>query len=347
MFDGSVVIVRRGEAAPPELTQLRQRLLSRLGTERPAWPRVAKNASGYALDAFLPTGDGVDLLVGSEGTLGIVTEVRLRLAPQPPERAMVLLPMPDRQDLPHAVDLARAIRAAACEFFDGRFLDMAGLRTRVDTAGLVADAPALVLLELEGHQDEVEQGLRRSATFAGDLGVPVRVGRSAEERTRLWAIRHSASPVVAAQAARGLVSMQFIEDSVVRVDLLPAYLSGIEVILTEEQTDAVVFGHTGDGNVHVNPLVDVTHGDWRDKVRRILNRTVDLVVELGGTLSGEHGDGRLRGSFHLRIFGEPVADAFRHVKETLDPRGILNPGAVVPLPGQDPLEGITPLRRYR
>ncbi|HKJ01637.1 MAG TPA: FAD-linked oxidase C-terminal domain-containing protein, partial [Longimicrobiales bacterium] len=178
-----------------------------------------------------------------------------------------------------------------------------------------------------------------------DLGVSLRVGRSQEERAWLWAIRHSASPVVAAQASRGLVSMQFVEDSVVRDGRLPSYLSGIEEILKEEQTDAVVFGHAGDGNVHVNPLVDVTRHDWRDTVRRILHGTVELVADLGGTLSGEHGDGRLRGAFHPRIFGEPVADAFRRVKSTLDPAGILNPGVIVPLPGQDPLDGITPLRR--
>ena len=345
--DGTVATLKRGEAPTPSSRDLRSLLLNSLGTETPRWPAVAKNSSGYALDAFLPSGDLVDLLVGSEGTLCLVTEVRLRLAPEPPDRALALLPLPQRNDLPPAVALAGRVGAAACEFFDRAFLDLSGLRTRADTADLVGQAPALVLLELEGSPDAVEVGLADVATFAGDLGVPVRVGRSPEECHRLWAVRHSASPVVAARAAQGLVSMQFIEDSVVRVDRLPAYLAGLDAILAEERTDAVVFGHAGDGNVHVNPLVDVTRPTWRATVRRILERTVDLVADLEGTLSGEHGDGRLRGTFHPRIFGEPVATAFRQVKGTLDPHGILNSGVVVPLPGQDPLAGLSPIRRER
>lgn len=347
LADGSVVTLRRNEAQPPEFQCLRQDLSSMLGTAEPEWPPVAKNSSGYALDRFLGSGNGVDLLVGSEGTLGVVTAARLRLAPQPEGRALMLLPLPLREGLPQAVEFARLVNAVACEFFDRRFLDIAGLRTAASTRELVGGASALLLLEFEGSDDEVEEGLRDAATFARNLGVPFRLGRSEEERKHLWAVRHSASPIVAAQAAQGLVSMQFIEDSVVRADRLPDYLAGLDVILEEERTDAVVFGHAGEGNVHVNPLVDVTREDWRQTVRTILERTVDVVAGLNGTLSGEHGDGRLRGTFHPRIFGEPIARAFRHVKESLDPRGILNPGVVVPLPGQDPLQGLTPLRRVR
>ena len=164
---------------------------------------------------------------------------------------------------------------------------------------------------------------------------------------RLWSVRHAASPVIQSRASEGLVSMQFIEDSVVRADRVPDYLRGLGQILEQEETDAVMFGHAGDGNVHVNPLVDVRRPDWRDRVRRILEATVDLVAGLEGTLSGEHGDGRLRGPFHPRIWGETLTGAFGRVKATLDPHGIFNPGAVVPLPGQDPLAGLTRERRSR
>jgi FAD/FMN-containing dehydrogenase len=343
--DGTVADLRRDAPPPERLQRLHTALVDALGTDRPAWPEVAKNSSGYALDAFLPHVDPVDLLVGSEGTLGIVTEARLRVAIKPATSVLVLLPLPDRTSLPEAVSVARGLGATACEFFDRRFLDIAGLRTREDTAGFVGDAEALVLIELAGPGEAVRHAEAGLATLGRDLGVSMRIGCTPAEREALWSVRHSASPVVASRAADGLVSMQFIEDSVVRFDHLPAYLEGLDLILEEEQTDAVVFGHAGDGNVHVNPLVDVTLPDWRERVRRILLRTVDLVSGLGGTLSGEHGDGRLRGTFHPRIFGDTVAQAFRVVKETLDPAGILNPGVVVPVPGQDPLEGLTPTGR--
>jgi FAD/FMN-containing dehydrogenase len=138
--------------------------------------------------------------------------------------------------------------------------------------------------------------------------------------------------------------MQFIEDSVVPPGRLVEYLRALEGILDRENTEAVMFGHAGDGNVHVNPLVDVRTPGWRARVRRILEATVDLVAELGGTLSGEHGDGRIRAPFLERIWGPSLAAAFRQVKRSLDPAGVLNPGVVVPLPGQDPLRGLTPHR---
>jgi FAD/FMN-containing dehydrogenase len=303
---------------------------------------VRKNASGYALDHFLPAGSGVDLLVGSEGTLGFVTSVRLRLLPLPVECALLLLTLPDGATLAPAVRAADAADATACEFFARRFLDLSGLRQRTDLAAGLADAPALLLVELAGAAEEVEARVEVMRAFAQTLEAPVLEARSAEERARLWRIRHAASPVVAAAAESGRVSMQFVEDSVVHPDHLDAYLGGMEALLTLEETDAVMFGHAGDGNVHLNPLMDVRRRDWRARARRILEGTVELVSELGGTLSGEHGDGRIRAPFHERIFGPSFARAFRAVKEALDPRAILNPGVVVAEPGQDPLAGLSP-----
>jgi FAD/FMN-containing dehydrogenase len=108
-----------------------------------------------------------------------------------------------------------------------------------------------------------------------------------------------------------------------------------------------MFGHAGDGNVHVNPLVEVRREGWRERVRRILDATAELVASLGGTLAGEHGDGRIRAPYLDVIWAPALAAAFREVKETLDPRGVLNPGVVVPLPDQDPLDGLSPEPRRR
>ena len=125
-------------------------------------------------------------------------------------------------------------------------------------------------------------------------------------------------------------------------DALGAYLSGLEEILRAADTDAVIFGHAGDANIHVNPLLDVRRSSWRDAARAILMDTVDLVADLGGTLSGEHGDGRLRAPFVERIWGPKLTACFEKTKATLDPAGILNPGVIIPCPNQDPLEGLWP-----
>jgi len=250
--------------------------------------------------------------------------------------------VPEMSTLSDAVAAATEAGASACEFFAGRFLDVSGAREDAELGPIVGGAPAVLLVEVEGDPDAIASGAARIRRFADALGVRVAEAGRPAERARLWALRHAASPVIAARARDGLVSMQFIEDSVVRPDLLGVYLEGLGEILAREETDAVMFGHAGDGNVHVNPLIDVRRPDWRARVRRILEATVDLVAGLGGTLTGEHGDGRIRAPYHGRIFGERTAGVFRTIKATLDPDGILNPGVVVPLPGQDPLQGLSP-----
>jgi FAD/FMN-containing dehydrogenase len=177
--------------------------------------------------------------------------------------------------------------------------------------------------------------------------LPVPGGRATnpEEARELWRLRKAASPIIAREAGQGRISTQFIEDSVVPVSRLGDYLSGLDRILNAARLDAVIFGHAGDGNVHVNPLVEIHRPDWEEQVRTVLDQVVDLVASLGGTLAGEHGDGRLRAPFMERIWGAELGRAFQSVKETLDPAGILNPGVVVPLPGQDPLEGLSPRAR--
>lgn len=344
LADGTLARLKR-ERPEVRFSALRDEILGMGGMSDPAWPKVRKNSSGYALDAFLPKGDPVALMVGSEGTLGIVTGARLRLAREPETRALAALPVRELDTLDLVVAEGRRLGASACEFFGRRFLDVAGLRSAPPVADLVGGAPALILLEVEGTPDEVAQHLDSLEALARRLRVPLKAGRKQPEMDRLWRIRHAASPVVAAQADQGLVSMQFIEDSVVPDGCLSRYLLGLDTILGDEETDAVVFGHAGDGNVHVNPLVDVGRADWRARVARILERTVELVASLGGTLSGEHGDGRIRAPFHERIFGADAARAFRAVKTRLDPSGTLNPGVIVPGVDHDPLLGLTPRRR--
>jgi FAD/FMN-containing dehydrogenase len=134
--------------------------------------------------------------------------------------------------------------------------------------------------------------------------------------------------------------MQFIEDGVVPIARLADYVRLLRSTLARHRLPAVIFGHAGDGNLHVNPLVDVREPGWRDTVEAVLLEIADGVAALGGTLSGEHGDGRLRAPLLERIWGEEMVGLFRTVKEAFDPHGILNPGVILPLAGQRPLDGL-------
>jgi FAD/FMN-containing dehydrogenase len=343
LSDGSIRRFERSAAVSLDaaFSGLHRGLVRDLGAARPtAWPAVRKNSSGYALDRFLPSGDPVDLLVGSEGTLGFIVGARLRLAPLPPKEVVALLALPTRDAFPAVLARAEEAKAAAVEFFGARFLDVSGLRHSPETSGIAGSASALMLIGLGGEEELVSDGLDVLLELASDLGTPLVAAKTADERARFWGLRHAASPAIAACAEDGLVSMQFIEDSVLPPARLGEYLEVLQEILRSEEMDAVVFGHAGDANVHVNPLVDVRTSDWREKARRILEQTVDEVARLGGTLSGEHGDGRVRAPFLQRMWGADLARSFGRVKDVLDPHGIFNPGVVIPLPSQDPLEGI-------
>ncbi len=345
LADGSTAQLTRRPGGETPFGELHRNVERSWGTRiRESWPAVRKNSSGFALDHFLPAGDPVSLLVGSEGALGIVTRARMRLAPEPADRAVVLVSLPSLDALTAVSEAAAGAGAAACEFFGRRFIEIGGLTTSREVEGLVEGAAALMMVELDDQHLPLADAIAGFIAAIDDMGLVSRVAREPAERQRIWALRHAASPAVAARAAEGLVSMQFIEDGVVPQQALPEYLVGLRAILDREETDAVMFGHAGDGNVHVNPLIDVRRAEWRDRVARILDHTVDLVVRLGGTLSGEHGDGRLRSPFHPRVWGGELDAAFRFVKKSLDPRGILNPGVVVAVPGQDPLAGLSPRR---
>lgn len=338
--DGSRSSLPDADGGPPWAPGLAAELAARVGSPTPhGWPRVRKNSSGYALDRFLPRGDALQLVVGSEGTLGLVVGVTLRLVPHPPGRAVLLVTLPSLDLIPEAAAAAGAAGASACELFGRRLLEMAA---RGGHALPVGDrgAEALVLFEVEGDADAVARGTAELRRWAVGHGLDTLEAADEEGRARLWEVRHAASPLIAAATERGLRSTQFIEDSVVPVESVPAYLRGLDEILARGDMDAVVFGHAGDGNIHVNPLVPVGTPGWRDRVRTVLEETVGLVARLGGTLSGEHGDGRLRAPYLDRIWPAPLSAAFRSVKARLDPTGILNPGVIVPLPGQDPLDGL-------
>jgi FAD/FMN-containing dehydrogenase len=134
--------------------------------------------------------------------------------------------------------------------------------------------------------------------------------------------------------------MQFIEDGAVPVAKLPDYVKGVTQALSKREVSGVIFGHAGDAHVHVNPLIDVRQSDWREKVSGLLEDIVALTSRLGGTLAGEHGDGRLRTPLLDRVWHKDALRAFALVKKAFDPANIFNPGVKIPLANQKALEDI-------
>jgi FAD/FMN-containing dehydrogenase len=335
--DGRLRRLRRGDVPDPEMFTLHDELLAGLSVPF-EWPEVRKNASGYALDRFLETVDPLDLWIGSEGTLGVITAVHLRTFPRWRARGAALIGVPQRADLPRIAAEAGAIGATACEWFGARLLELGGLGHDSRLDGLDRTC-GVCLVEVVGESaDEVENAIDRLIAESTEFGG-IRTTTDPDRVEAFWSLRHDASPRIEAHAGAGRRSTQFIEDCVVPLDALPAWLDGLDSILGTYGVDAVLFGHVGDGNVHVNPLLELGDPDWRTTARAVLDEVVDLVAGCGGTLSGEHGDGRLRAPYLERIWGAPTVRAFRRVKTTFDPTGIFNPGVILPESSQDPLEG--------
>jgi FAD/FMN-containing dehydrogenase len=315
--------------SPPDLSRLLPRspaLLSR-------WPKVRKNSFGYALDEYYRSGDALDLVVGAEGTLGIVTAVDWRLDPAPPCRAGVRILLGGYAELPALVSDLLALEVSALELLDRTFLDV--VRRGEPTVPL-PDVEAVLLVEIEAAS---ESKLRRAAEAAvraarpRAIGVDIAISGAGTER--LWRLRHAASPILARLPPERR-SLQVVEDGCVPVARLGDYIAAVRRAAAGCEIPVVLFGHAGDGNLHVNALPDITRAGWEERLRELYERVTDAVIGLGGVPSGEHGAGRLRSGLLERVYGPEIVQLFCVVKRSFDPLGILNPGVILPS-GDPPL----------
>jgi FAD/FMN-containing dehydrogenase len=350
--DGARATIRRGAELPTQaktvaaIRRFSTQAMSTIFTTAMAEPiarirhaGVRKESSGYALVDFARTGDLVDLFVGSEGTLALIIGVELQLADVPAGRRSVCAGFPTLEAAVDASTRAAALGAATCELLDKTFLDL--VRTSAPERRVPADVEALLLLDAEATTQAEADALAASiVTVFESLGATgLTQAASPADIEALWQIRHAASPILNTMTHVG-TSMQFIEDGCVPPLALPEYVRGVRGIMEHHGFPGVIFGHAGDANVHVNPLVDVTKPGWRDRVSAALDEVVTLTSVLGGTLAGEHGDGRLRTPLLTRVWANDALVLFDLVKKCFDPRGIFNPGVKVALPGQQPIGDI-------
>jgi FAD/FMN-containing dehydrogenase len=293
------------------------------------FPKTRKNSSGYALDAYLASGDVLDLIIGAEGTLGIVSEIEWRLDHIPPFRAGLRVHLASLDRLSDLVIALNRCEPSALELLDRTFLELIG----AGTWGGVSDGfvpEAILLVELERSDPEALQEVLAAASEAiQPWATSIERAYSPPEAERLWAIRHAASPILAG-LPEDRRSLQVIEDACVPVERMGEYIRIVRRAAAERDLPVVMFGHAGDGHIHVNLLPDVGQTGWKEAITGILEEVTDAVVRLGGTPSGEHGDGRLRADALAKVYGSEIVDLFRLVKLSFDPLGILNPGVILP-----------------
>ena len=274
-----------------------------------------KDATGYDL---------THLLVGSEGTLALIVEATLKLAPRPHAQAGLRAFYRDAAAAAAAVArlMTRPQVPAMLEFMDRSAI---ALLRRNGTD--VADAGAMLLVEADGDDDTLLPALQALADAAeGDGLVSLDVATDGSARDRLWAARRALSP-----ALRTIAPGKINEDVVVPVSRIPDLVAGVEALAAEFALPIVAFGHAGNGNLHVNIMYHPDDPAEDARARAALERLFALVLALGGTLSGEHGIGVAKRDWMDRAFDPPTLAAMRAIKAALDPDGILNPGKVLPL----------------
>ena len=282
--------------------------------------KMVKNVTGYDLRA---------LFTGSEGTLGTVTEITLRLLPKP---KFVRTAMATYAAIDDAAQSVTAIMAAGLSPTSIELLDNLTMRCveEFSPAGLPLDADAILLFGVDGnHEAALDDDLRRIEALALANGASeIRLARSQDESDRLWAARRVIAPALARKRPHRLG-----EDISIPRSAIPAMIARIRGIARERELLIPVFGHAGDGNLHPNILCDRSDPAEMRRVREAAREIFEAAIALGGTLSGEHGIGLLKKQFMEMDVGAEGLRVMRAIKSALDPLGIMNPGKIFPEPG--------------
>lgn len=267
------------------------------------------------------------LLIGSEGTLAIITEATLKLTPLAESRRTLQAIYSDIHAAADAVSriMAQPVTPCALEFMDGTAIDM--VRNYSDL-GLPKDARALLMIEVDGPLAGIEASVAQVSAAARGAGcIQVDVAQTDDEVARLWRTRKALSP-----ALRNVAPKKINEDVVVPVSRIPALIGGLEQLAAQFGITIVNFGHAGNGNIHVNLLVDPDDAGQMAAANPCLDAVFDLVLSLDGSLSGEHGIGWVKRDFVSRELDATSLRLMAAIKRQFDPDGILNPGVGFPDP---------------
>ena len=299
------------------------------------YPTILRRVSGYNLDEPLDTAgfNMARFVVGSEGTLLTITEAKLRIVPRPKLTALAVLHFHELIESMEATVATLEMEPAAVELIGGLIIRQA--RTNLQYSRMMdfvdGDPEAILLVELTGDS-EAELGARLDALDErmkrSGLGYAMRRLIDPEEQARVWAVRKAGLGLMM-NVPGDAKPLPFVEDTAVAPEALPEYVRRFEEIVRENGTTAGYYGHASVGCLHIRPLIDLKLEEGVDRMVSIATQVSDLVLEFGGAMSGEHGDGLVRSVWIEKMFGPKLYNAFREVKRAFDPAGIMNPGKIV------------------
>lgn len=313
-----------------------------------AKPKVSKNSTGYNLwDIWdRETFDLTKLFVGSQGTLGITTGIKVKLVKEKNFSGLLVLYLDDIALLPELVNTVVPTQPESFEAFDDhtmklalrfipKFMEILGWRGTLDMGitflpqllqFLLFGIPKFTLLvEYEGEtQAEVETKLEKLKASIEKFNLRTRLAKNKREAQKYWVIRRESFNLLR-KNIKDKHTAPFIDDLIVPPAQLPEFFPQLTKILDENELLYTIAGHMGDGNFHIIPLMDLRIKSEREKIPTVAKKVNELVFQYGGSMSGEHNDGMIRGPFLEEMYGEEVFALFKKTKEIFDPQNIFNP----------------------
>ena len=298
------------------------------------YPKIQRRVSGYNLDEFVRGSDFnmARFVVGSEGTLITITEAKLRLVSKPNFTALLVLHFDDLIESMEATVTTLEMEPAAVELIGSMILRQAqsNLAYARMTDFIVGEPEALLVVELTGDTESelisklevLERRMQRDG-----MGYAMPRLMSASDQAKVWNVRKAGLGLMM-NVPGDAKPLAFVEDTAVAPEKLPQFVMRFDEIVKAHGTEAGYYGHASVGCLHIRPLIDIKKPDGVDRMVAIAEEISDLVLEYGGSLSGEHGDGLVRSPFNEKMFGGQLYQAFRDVKKAFDPDGIMNPGKI-------------------
>ena len=304
------------------------------------YPKILRRVGGYNLDEFRDRSKPVNLakiMVGSEGTLGVVLEAKLRLVALPKFKAVMVISFADLLEALAATPVILRHGPSAVEVMDKSILDNTRQNAVLDsirTTFIAGDPEATLCVEFYADRKEdlpprlsaLEEDLRSQK-----LGYQYRAETEPAGQARIWSLREAALGLSMAMKEQAK-SIPFVEDTAVAPEKLSGFIGRFLTILRSHDTSAGIYAHASVGCLHVRPVINMKTELGIRTFETIAQEVADLVLEFGGALSGEHGDGLVRSPFMRQMFGDELYEAFREVKRTFDPLGIFNPGKIIDAP---------------
>ncbi len=301
------------------------------------YPRLLRRVAGYNLpEMFLRPFNLARLIAGSEGTLGVVTEATVRVVPRPQHAAVAVVHFHDLLEALEATQVILPHGPSAVELIDRMVLDMT--RAQIEYARRMTfidgDPEALLIVEFAG--DAAADVLTRLAALERSLaqakmGYAVVRALDLPSQDNVWQVRKAGQGLL--QGVKGdSKPITFVEDTAVPPERLAPYIAQFREILRRHGVHAAIYAHASVGCLHVRPLINLKDARDIETMRAIAEAVGELVIEFGGTMSGEHGDGLVRGWFLERYFGPTIYQDFRAIKAAFDPHGLMNPGKITNAP---------------